>query len=83
MAEEAAAETERVIQGSAAELARVREGAESAIAAVHAQLNAAQRRHDDELAIRDRAVELARVDADAANSTQPRRSRPGPVPTMP
>ncbi|MDP7732864.1 MULTISPECIES: hypothetical protein [Mycobacterium] len=66
VAEDSVAETERVAQELAAELAGVREDAEATVAAVRTQLDTARRQHAEELADRDRAVEQARDEAEAA-----------------
>lgn len=66
VAEDSVAETERVAQELGAELAGVREDAEATVAAVRTQLDTARGQHAEELAHRDRAVEAARAEAEAA-----------------
>ncbi|MGV7743597.1 MAG: hypothetical protein CK429_35275 [Mycobacterium sp.] len=66
VAEDSVAETERVAQELGAELAGVREDAEATVAAVRTQLDTARREHAEELAQRDRAVDQARAEAEAA-----------------
>lgn len=66
VAEESMAQAERVREELTSELVRVREQTDAAITASRAELADAQRQHATALASRDRAVERARADTDAA-----------------